>query len=259
MSQDAPDGKYAAYTNAGNISDVGEVGERLLMGGGSTSRTGRIQWATGFENGLVATDFSYLTTVGVIAGSSGLYAWQGNNCLNLTTTGANNATAYMSKFFPASLQTGRWGIEAMINFAAVYNSQVDIWMNAGGAPSPNPSLTAIIRLLFGASNASATLQYQDVNGVFQTLATLNSILSINLNVYYYVKLVADFNLGTYQRFYLNNRYYDFTSTPLLATSAMQKTNSASSEYSSFQIKVTANEALAKAIGVDNVILTSDEP
>lgn len=244
--------------------DQAEVVGRLLMGGGSVSRTGRVIWATGFENGL-ASDYSFGMSAGGISaprlgdgltGPSGsiLSAWQGSYYHLLQTGTVNGNFASFFKYFPATIQTGRWGFELMFQIDT-FNTTLDIVLKKVG-PSGIPgaqTFTGIIRLWASLNNANIFLQYQDSTPAFQTFATLSNIFAVGTNVWYNAKLVVDFTAGKYVRFLLNNKSYD------LSAFAMQATAAGVDEKSSAQVIATTLTAASSVAGIDNLILTSDEP
>lgn len=261
MSRGTPDGGYQSYNGATvNQSDLGSVADRLLMGGGSITRTGRVIWASGFEGVSTFADFNASGAGALVtAGSVNAPAWQGANFMALQTQAVLNDAAGMFKYFPASIQTGRWGVESMICLGYVaggsqgaLSTTFDIIVKKVGAPSPNPTVLGKIRFAIGASNASIILQYMNSSGVFVQLDDLSNTMAINTGAYYNIKLVTDFGANKYTRFILNNKIYD------LSAQGMQISGTGVDEKSSFQFVNTTTDATAKLAGVDNVILTSDE-
>ena len=252
MARGTPDGGYVNYGTAVNSSDPGQNTDRLLMGGGSIIKTGRVIWATGFEGISSATDFNVSGAGALVTAGGVVTAWQGNNYMALVTQAVLNDSAGMVKYFPASIQTGKWGVEAMIGLMGSLNSTFDFIVKKVGAPSPAPTVQGQIRFVVGASAASVTMQYLNGSGAFVTLDNLGGLMAINTNVYYNMKLVVDFGSNLYSRFILNNKIYD------LSAISMYVTGSGADEKSSVQFANTTLDANAKTIAVDNVIITADE-
>lgn len=257
MPRGYPDGGATDYGRAAQIADLGEVATRLLMGGGTASRTGRMVWATGFENGKLS-DFSYggsLTAVkaGTDLQALGFTAWQGTYCLVLQTGSILNDVSNMFKYFPATMQTGKWAIEAMVDLEAS-NATFDVSMSKIG---PNilsaPTQKGVIRVAIGGNSGNVKLQYKDSAGVFQQFADIGGVIALATGVYYNVKWVVDIENDNYGRFYWNNTLYDLSAFPL------QHTASGVDEKSNFGLVLTNTGVISNAAAIDNVIITSDEP
>lgn len=251
-----PDDGFNPNTLSSNQTDVGSGIDRLLMGGGSIFRAGRVIWATGFENGRV-TDFNIggpLTAI-VLAPSNSLAAWQGNYMLNLQTQAVLNDVSQMFKYFPGSLQTGKWGLEAMLDIEAV-NANVEIviaFSRVSGIIGAPLTQSAHLRLVVGASNANVKWFVRNAAGVYVQFADLSNVVAINTNAYYNFKWVPDFAQDNNGAFYWNNTRYD------LSAVGIQHTAFGVDEKSNFNIQLVNNTAAAQEAFVDNVILTADEP
>lgn len=257
MPRGYPDGGATDYGRAAQIADLGEVATRLLMGGGTASRTGRMVWATGFENGKLS-DFSYsgaATAVksGTDLQASGFTAWQGTYCLVLHVAGGVGQTAAIYKYFPSTMQTGRWGIEAMVDLEG-FNVTFDIHM---GKIGPNidsqPTQLGTIRVEIGGNSGVVKLKYLDSGGVYQQFADLGGRIAVATGVYYNVKWVVDITNDNYGRFYWNNTLYD------LSAFGLQHAASGVDEKANFSFTLTNAGAISQEAAIDNVIITSDEP
>lgn len=258
MPVGAPDGGYPSQQLASSVLDTGALGDRLLMGGGSVFKAGRLIWATGFENGSF-TDFSFagagtVVALGFSSAAFGVAAWQGNYLGVLRTQAVINDLSEIFKFFPGTIVTGNWGIEAMVTLAS-FNCNFDIWFRKNGATGISGSVTqtAKIRIAVGADNTNILLQYMKSDGTFVTIANLSNIFSVGENVYYNIKFVVNFNQDQYVRLILNNTVYDLSGIGLQHTAAVN------TEKADFNFDLTTTVASAATAGIDNVILTADEP
>lgn len=276
MARGTQDGGLQSYDKAINISDLGEVAERLLMGGGSISRTGRISWATGFEGivpNSIPTDMSFGGTgtnneVIVAQGGSAnpiiginpinFYpAWQGNNFLALVTGGATTNTASAFKYFPYPSQTGKWGLEFML-MPGSFLSHIDIILKRSIAPG-GATQQALLRLSMGASLASTFLQYQDASLAFPLLKDFSNTMDISGGVYYNWKIIVDFANNRWQSVTVDGYKFDFINDPTLsANNALVTSPAGPSDKSSFQFVLTADQNDNCSAQFDNIILTSDE-
>lgn len=257
----------------GNITapvyDPGEQTTRLMMGGGASYRSGRIVWATGFENGLESDYFAFAT-----GGSTG-YAnpltsdpnwtyfnvWQGSYALAMRTGAVIGNQAFFFKYLPASIVRNRWGFEAMVN---VLNSgagaagQFTLLMELRtiqGLTSPLTGYDGQVRI--NVANRSGNIKFQVFDrtaGAFVTFVDLSNAYDLSSNSFYAWKLVADFNTGKYVSFSLGpDRVYDLSaySMPINADDV--------EEGAAAILTLRAVSAAAVEVAVDNVILTGDEP
>lgn len=254
MARGYPDGGSTDYGRAAQIADLGEVANRLLLGGGGISRTGRVVWASGFEGGQLS-DFQLGGNVQVVTGASvqalGFSAWQGNYLLLLQVNTTPGNTAQFFKYFPATIQSGKWGLEAMIDFEC-FNSSVDLIMSKSGTAGVN-GLKGDIQIQTGATNNFVKLFYKNTGGTFVQFADLGGVFALGTGAYYNVKWVPDLAANNYGRFVINNTVYD------LSAFAMPTTAPGVDEKSSFSILLTQGGTVAQDLAVDNVIITSDEP
>lgn len=251
MARGTPDGGYSGYSGlAANQSDLGSVSDRLLMGGGSISKTGRIIWATGFEGITTNTDFSFgsspVAAAGGVTQGNG-NAWQGQNFLNLQTAGGLGNTAYMYKYFPASLQSGRWGVEFMLNIINASNNHIDVYMEKRGG---GHTYRAIIRLVADNTGVNFTIQYLNSSGVYTNIDTFSGVFAYGL--WSNFKFVVDFSNNQYVSFSMNNKVYPINQNIYDAGLNNQ-------DYAYFSVNLTADAAIQVNASLDNVILTSDEP
>lgn len=256
MPRGTPDGGYLPYQFANNSPDTGQTADRLLMGGGSISKSGRIIWATGFENGLM-TDFSFAgpNTNVVLAPFFGLSAWQGNYMLALQTQAVLSDFSSINKYFPGSLQTGNWGVEVMagiegfnVNFEIIFANSV-----VSGIVGAPLTQSARVRLAVGATNASLIWSVRNNAGVFVQFANVSNIMAINTNAYYNIKWVPDFAHDTNGKFFINNVKYD------LSASGPMHTGFGADEKSNVGFQLVNVDANSHIALLDNMIVTSDEP
>lgn len=256
MPVGAPDGGYPSQQLASSVLDTGALGDRLLMGGGSIFKGGRVIWATGFENGAM-TDFSFggPNTAVVFAPFTGLSAWQGNYMLNLQTQAILNDVSQMFKYFPGSLPTGKWGLEAMLDIEAI-NANIEIVIAhsvVSGIPGAPLTQSAHLRLVIGANNTNVKWNVRDAGGAYNQFADLSNVVAIQTNAYYNFKWVPNFGADNNGAFYWNNTRYD------LSAFGIQHTAFGVDEKSNFNIQLVNNTAAAQEALLDNVILTADEP
>lgn len=249
MPTGSPD--YGAQPTDSSVSpsfDVGETTNHLLMGGGNISRSGRWFWASGFENGSI-TDFlvSGGTPPVVSAAPAGFACWQGSFCLVSKTRAISDDMNQFAKYFPASLAPGKWGIEVM--FAMNLNTEIDFSMQnvftAGGH-------WGIVRVAAGASASDVTIKYRDAAGNFQLIASPNDTFQTSSFIWHNAKLVYDFKLDQYVRFYLDGIVYNLPGVASFPVSG----------GTSFQEALIQHRTKAATISTamfDNVILTADEP
>lgn len=276
MARGTPDGGIQAYQKAINISDLGEVAVRLLMGGGSLSRTGRLSWATGFEGLPTNTAPADMQGSAVGSGSELIVvqgntanpligfnpinfgpAWQGNNSLAIIAGNTIGNTASAFKYFPYPSQTGRWGLELMI-LPLTFNTTIDIIMKKVGVPGVNTQ-TAQVRIICGPNQATISFNYVDSTGTTQLILWLGNIMDVGGGAYYNLKMVVDFTTNKWVGIMFDGYAFDFVNDPTLAAnSALQSSAPGVSDKSSIQIVVTSGQSDNCGVQVDNIILTSDE-
>lgn len=254
----APDGGYNPQATAASQIDTGFLGDRLLMGGGSASKSGRVLWATGFEEGDL---YSMIDAPGasVVPGNASLGAggiipaWQGRYYLNHLTNGTNGYTIFTSKQLPGGLVTGRWAYEAMFCLRDV-NSQVDFDLRRDGVTAipGDVSLDADIQIV-NTSAGNIKMLYQNAGGTFTQFADLSNLIDFSSNIWHNIKIVVDFSTGKYVRVILDGRTYS------LAGIAITFSAPGVGEFASVGELTTANAAAVQQSGFDNLIVTVDEP
>lgn len=251
MPRGAPDGGFQTYTNAGNQTDLGALGDRLLMGGGSAVKTGRIIWATGFEGIDGPTDFLAGGIAQVRKGTDPFQAsaWQGEQYFDLLTPATLNSSGYLNKQFTGSMATGRWGIEFMV-MVQFNNQPMNIEVQLTHSIRLGLAYRAAIRLSVDV-NGNAILYRLDNTGAYVVLK--NYGLSLAYGIYMNWKLVADVTNGSYAYFRINNDFYDLTGLPI------QNPGAGNGDGGILQISNTAQANASVDAALDNVILTADEP
>lgn len=262
MARGYPDGGVQNYGTAVNQPDFGETGIRLLMGGGSMSRTGRLIWATGFENSLSASDFNtygpnalikpgnfFDPYVAVVAA-----AWQGNNYFQVATR-ANTVGdfAQFSKNFPASSATGKWGLEAMSDFEDIGFGDADYVMT-GNDVNVTVRYTGTVRFSLSSSGTIISLYIQVPGPSWQLIATLTGKFATNgSGIYHDIKIVNDIVNGRYGYVQINNVRYDLSAYSMPSSAVGTPTQAQAI------IRMTTNDVYQVALLIDNVIITCDEP
>lgn len=258
MARGTPDGGYGNYQVSGNQQDAGALGDRIMMGGGSGIKLGRVVWATGFEGeatGALPTEFlitTLSTKSGVQLGGSaavwgGEPAWQGNNLLQLATLQTINDVSSIYKGIPIGAGTMRVGYELMADVAEI-----------GGLATFDISFPGTLRLTFNASGAPNGLQvYSFGAGAFVNVPGFNSsIIGNGVGNYNNIKVVEDLSTGYFVKAYINNVVFDLSSYKFAAGAAAPGTvlgtvtlkNLAALPGGTFTI-----------VMLDNIILTADEP
>lgn len=217
---------------------IAQTGNRLLMGGGSNSASGRWIWATGFEDGLADSTF---ITLGAISNAN---VYQGANALKFTLAGVSNGQWTKSLF----AQGKKYGLECMISFqnAGAANTLGATMRIAGPHKINGQRANLDVQIL--TSNPGGVLK---INGV--TFATVNDQLSIGgLGYYHYFKVVFDPYENAIARIYFDDLVFDIGGTPSSASVAAGK-------YLEFSIFPSNSAAGTQYVGIDNIVITADEP
>lgn len=228
--------------------DTGEDTTRLLMGGGSSARSGRWIFATGFEEG--ALPFLGLSNSNPALGHSGLFnsqTFQGIASLQLRPEALNGATATLNKGFV--YPTSTYGYEFQL-FTQGSNPEIEILVySQGNGVNQDRYRFCKLNIVVSGSSLASVYRYTDsvtpvLIGQFPTGGLFRLF-----------KIVYDVKNNIIKRLYfgsslieINEPGYEIITAPILA------------ENVNIQIRVTnKNTTENQFILMDNFIITADEP
>lgn len=254
MARGTPDGGYQSYSSAVNQSDLGSVADRLLMGGGSQSKTGRVLWATGFEgitSGQTPLDISgYLGAAGtgIIATDNTSPVYQGLNSLKITTPPVINDVVQVYKLLP--WQTSKTALElyALITFPTTsYDLVIEI--TKLGLENNKYNMGRLVISII--DNTPTVRLYRDNNGI-RTLIQDISGLFIGFNTYHFIKFIFDANNNLYADAFFDHLRFDLSNI-----AGFQ--GSTGNYGMRFLVNLITTTSGAAHVNIDNIILTADEP
>lgn len=236
---------FNAQPTATPTSNSGETPNRVLMGGGSNSQSGRWLWASGFESGLAEwTNYDVLKTT--LTQSSG-FVFQGAQGIQMETSGVLNDIASIEKRMYA--QGSRFGLECMVALAPSASQVFEISIE-GPKTGGTQRVLAIARIHYDSAGPTTSLKLG--NGAVLNSTLYNTYVS-NTNLYHhYFKLSFDNRTGAYLRCLFDDLNYDLAGQTAAAFAGTR-------QYYSFKLalqSLTANQDLA---WIDNVVITADEP
>lgn len=228
---------------AAPTSNQGETPNRVLMGGGSNSQSGRWLWASGFESGLAEW---YIAASRFVALDSSI-AYQGANSATLTTQAIANDYARLLKILMP--YGSSFGLEMAfaigLEFFQYEISFIILGKNkAAGQAQGNIIITVnpgVSANLYYVNSANARVLISSIKGQFETAAF----------AFRYIKIVYDPMENLYKRVYFNRTIFELNVPGRYIGGA--------DETSTFDIMVTTLAADSVKMWIDNVIITADEP
>jgi hypothetical protein len=228
------------------VWDLGELAARAAQGVG-IDRAGQVAFSTSFNHGT-GSEFLLQPAGGSIAADN-TRSSRGSHSLKLTTAATINSPCIAERFwFP--LQSDRpVGQEVAVDLNGQADADFDIGITAGIGPQSNRVYTGRLRIkLLGGDR---TLQYLDNTFAYQTLATMPWFPS---STYYWhsFKLVVNPWTGKYVRAVIDYLRIDMSAINMYFESALNY-------YFDAFFVLTNRVAAAKAVYVDDVILTGNEP
>lgn len=247
----SPDFGQNVSTNPTSPSyDSGEETTRLLMGGGAQARSGRWIYASGFEE----SHTNQIYKSGDVTQDTSV-CYQGDKCLKLNSGLVLNSQVFFIKYFmsPGS----RFGVEFLWCKYDTFtvSCELQIQLNAAGVGA-NKDKQRTGRIIFDIVNAGTNVNvYIENNGV----RTLIRDISVNVTnqpfIWHYTKFVFDFETNQYIRLYFDNLVLD------LGGVAGHETNSSIGQISAAVVNKyrSAFGVNYAGIGIDNLVITADEP
>lgn len=230
--------------------DPGEDTTRLLMGGGSQSRSGRWIFATGFEEGATPFLISSASGTGGEAKIKNDATYQGLGAFGLTAGNAVNNFAYLQKifFYPGS----NYGIEFLMARQFANNCEVEISIESAGKGNSG-NMFRVGKIVIAIEAGPAVKIYYDVNGSRTLIRNVTSYLTATANLFHYIKFVFDVNNNVLQylvfddlRFELNVNGYEYAAP--VSSSTYAKVN-----------LINKFAGINPQFYFDNLIITADEP
>lgn len=265
MPTDLPDGGLPSYQNA-QAGDLGIIADRVLMGGGSQNRQGRLIWATGFEadpqagpinltsfysgsgNGMAEIVSLAQSKTGGLNNS----IWQGNQAMHLQTGAVSGDNINVFKMFP--FQAGKIGLECMINFPLTNPANLDLIIELTRLGSPAGFYQQARFLLEIVSVTTNDKLYRDNNGTRTLLKDVTTpyMQGDTRTPWHYMKLTADPVGKLFGRAYFDDLIFDLSAVSLFQ-------GSTTSYGDRFLITLLTNQAAIADCWIDNLIFTADEP
>lgn len=256
MPVGSPDFGQNVSTNPTSPSyDTGEDTTRLLMGGGAQARSGRWVFASGFEEEHL-NQFLTLSVGGTVT-IDNTVCYQGNNCVKLKSGLLLDSTAVLAKYFmsPGS----RFGFEFLWCKYGTFtvSNELQIHLSAGGS-GPLKNKYRVGKIIFDIVNAGTDVKiYTENNGVRTLISDVSAHITNQFYLWHYVKFVFDFESNQYIRLYFDNQVFDLGGVPGYEFA---------SPFISGQIQASITNKYRSAfavnyaeIGIDNLVITADEP
>ena len=251
----SPDfGKNVSTNPTSPSYDSGEDTTRLLMGGGSQARSGRWIYATGFEDGNLASIVPG-STFGYTGSETLDYvkSYQGAASLKMATQAVLNTFSYFEK---SVLPPGsRFGMEMMFCRTLTtpdFQHEFLISMEYNGNPTLGiKRVHASIKIIF-VNSGNVKLYYRNAAFGFTLIQDISSYFTNIAFNWHYIKFVIDVRTGKYVRMYFDDLLIDLSSfTPYTVAGVYPQLRFITSLLTS-----TVNQQIYH---VDNVVFTADEP
>lgn len=259
MPVGSPDFGQNVSTNPTSPSyDSGEDTTRLLMGFGAQARSGRWIYASGFEEAGINQ-----IRVGSTGGGAGTVAqdtticYQGDKCLKLNSGLVLNSSVFFQKFFMAP--GSRFGIEFLWckydTFTVSCEMQIQLIASGVGENKDKQRLGIIV---FDIVNAGTNVKvYTENNGVRTLIRDISVHVTDQPFLWHYTKFVFDFETNQYIRLYFDNLVLDLGGVPGYQSPGTIQTGSISAAIvNKYRSAFAVNYA---GIGIDNLVITADEP
>lgn len=237
--------------------DTGEDTTRLLMGGGSMSRSGRWIWATGFESGTA--EFEAFPAHGFagcpLINTTGSY--MGKASFEFRPVGLNTLQQFIKSVFSsavANAPSSKFGFEGMVSFSSFLGGNDFEFIIRASGPLQHGVTRGLyqIRILVTGDHAG-NFYYSDAAGTWILIASANNHLVDSAGMYHYFKLVYDTNAGKYSRFIFDSVVFDLEGIPGFSAAGVNL-------YSSYAITVKNLDAAAiPTVRIDNIVISADEP
>lgn len=229
---------------AAPTSNLGETPNRVLMGGGSNSQSGRWLWASGFESGLAEW---YIAGSRFVALDSAI-AYQGANSATLTTQALANDYARILKILMP--YGSSFGLEMAFAIGLEFFQYEISFIILGKNKANNLKAQGEIIITVN-PGVSANLYYVNISGARVLIANIKTQFETASFAFRYIKIVYDPWENVIKRVYFNRALYELNVSGRLVGSA--------DETTTFDIMVTTLAADSVKMWIDNVIITADEP
>ncbi len=254
MARGTIDGGYDVSSSpTTQVTDPGEMTNRLLMAGGANSRSGRWMWATGFE--------SSLAEVGNLGGTfttlDKTLAYQGLQCLKMQTAPLMNNVAFIWKnlFSPFSPDADSIKIGEEFMVLPIHTGNPFQVFSTIAYPIGNTSNH--YRFRFRLSVPGWPQQRLDIwtGGAWVNKANVDLYANIGQNVFHNIKIVGDAKNGKYDYLIFDNIVIDLSAVQADTVIGVNTPGHGIS-YEVYLETLSANVATCY---LDNWILTGDEP
>ena len=230
---------------AAPTSNLGETPNRVLMGGGSNSQSGRWLWASGFESGLAEWGDRAFATI------DSTIAYQGAASALLTTQALpspNNMSWLRKSLMPYGAS---FGFEMGFSIGLQFNPYEISFIIDGKNKTAGLKAHAEV-IITVTPGVSANLYYVNSSGTRVLIANIKTQFeTTGYAAFRYIKIVFDPYENTLKRVYFNRSLYELNVTGRFSGSA--------DETTSFEILLTSIAVDVVKMWVDNVIITADEP
>ena len=245
-----------SYDQTAQAIDLGEVANRINRGMGSMSRSGSwlfgddfANWAAGQYN-PIGTGTLAVTTAKVVRPGA-------RQSLTMTTGAVNGNTAGIQRV--VQVYPTRMGLEVMY-FIPAFGANAftfDVYMLWSRSSSLySNGYTASIRIQ-NTGTKYVLWVFEDNGGVGAFVNRVDPLPILSgVTVPHYIKVVADFQTGTYGNVYIDYIKYDFSTLNMGKQAATGPSTGLSMEL---DVMLTTNAALARAANIGDLIFTKDEP
>lgn len=251
----SPDfGKNVSTNPTSPSYDSGEDTTRLLMGGGSQARSGRWIYATGFEDGNLAS---------IIQGSSLGFtgtetldytkSYQGAASLRMATQAVINTWSNFSKYVlpPGS----RFGMEMMFCRTLTtpdFQHEFMIQMTYMGNPVLGlQRVIGSIKIIF-VNSGNVKIYYRNPAIGFTLIQDITPYFTNLENLWHYIKFVVDVRTGQYVRLYFDDLLIDMSGFSAYTAGGVYP-------QLHFQTQLLTSTVNQQIYHIDNVVFTADEP
>lgn len=250
------------------ILDLGEAASRIngRMAASLARSPGSMHYVEEFEDAIAVVQTRWnLSVVGTGTNTIGTPQWRGLSALRMTTSATTNDSNTIAQQMPAFLT--RWGIEAYLDLRGGtvatnnYTVQFEMDYNPGNGFERQFGRIQIANSS-GVFNLSVLERLAGVNTLTQ-FASISPAVGSTVESFHWLKMTINpvrlpgspLGLGLYGFFWFDDLQYDLRSH-LLADNGAQTTDGA---WMQPLIKLVTNSAAAKSLGVDDLIITHDEP
>lgn len=221
---------------------IAQTGNRLLMGGGSNSASGRWIFADGFEDGLaawIAPSAASIETTTV---------YQGAKSCKISTMAVNGNTQEIRRYFFA--QGSRFGVEMYFSFGFAGPMEIQVGIEGPYKDSGKRGSSAMILDILGANSGNL---YVYANASTTLVSSVNDYLLNTVQYWHYVKFSFDPKNNKVIRGYFDDLIFNFGEVPGLNLGA------SNDKYVLVYIKIKTKSANIATMILDNIVITADEP